>query len=121
MFEEVDPNMFVGNGLVHTLGPGRGRGRAKKPPPTKLKDFYDQKLGGKKAGNPPLNRGTTLDFVDMMMDAREAKQQMVQSNMRLVVSIARKYCNVGVSLQDLIQEGSLGLSRAAEKFDPGKG
>ena len=57
----------------------------------------------------------------MMIDAKEAKQRMVQSNMRLVVSIARKYSNVGVSLQDLVQEGSLGLSRAAEKFDPSKG
>ena len=46
---------------------------------------------------------------------------MVQSNMRLVVSIARKYANVGVNLQDLVQEGSLGLTRAAEKFEPQKG
>lgn len=119
MFEEVDPNMFSGNGLAHTLGPGRGRGRVKKPPPTFLKAFYDQKQ--RKSGVAPLNRGTTLEFVDMMMDARAAKQQMVQSNMRLVVSIARKYSHVGVSLQDLVQEGSLGLSRAAEKFDPSKG
>lgn len=119
MFEEVDPNKFVGNGLAQTMGPGRGKGRVKQPPPTKLKDFYDYKT--KKKGATPLNRGTTLDFVDMMMDARLAKQQMVQSNMRLVISIARKYAHVGVSLQDLVQEGSLGLSRAAEKFDPSKG
>ena len=119
MFDEVDPNMFVGNGLAHTAGPGRGRGRTKKPPPTKLKDFYDTKKRTK--NSVPVNRGTVSDFVDMMVDAREAKQLMVQSNMRLVVSIARKYSNVGVGLQDLVQEGSLGLSRAAEKFDPSKG
>jgi RNA polymerase primary sigma factor len=65
--------------------------------------------------------GTVTDFVETMLTGREAKQRMVQSNMRLVVSIARKYSNVGVNLQDLVQEGSLGLSRAAEKFEPQKG
>lgn len=56
-----------------------------------------------------------------MLDARQAKQLMVQANMRLVISISKKYSKVGVSLQDLVQEGSIGLSRAAEKFDPTKG
>lgn len=132
MFVETDPNMFIGNGLAHTAGPGRGRGRAKKPPPMRLKDFYDDsELRAANGGNPPskkdekalepINRGTVTDFIEMMMTAKEAKQRMVQSNMRLVVSIARKYCNVGVNLQDLVQEGSLGLSRAAEKFEPSKG
>lgn len=132
MFEETDPTMFVGNGMAHAAGPGRGRGRAKKAPPMKLKDFYDD--SELKAANPgktisqsrrrqlePINRGTVTKFIEMMMTAKEAKQRMVQCNMRLVVSIARKYANVGVNIQDLVQEGSLGLSRAAEKFEPTKG
>src|ERR1035438_2541308 len=49
----------------------------------------------------------------------EARDRMVRANLRLVVNIARSYTGKGLGLQDLIEEGNLGLLRAVEGFDPG--
>jgi RNA polymerase primary sigma factor len=51
----------------------------------------------------------------------EAQQRLVEANLRLVVSIAKRYNNHGIHLLDLVQEGNLGLIRAAQKFDPSRG
>ena len=54
-------------------------------------------------------------------EASDARQRFIQSNLRLVVSIAKRYRSAGLPLLDLIQEGNLGLMRAVEKFDPHRG
>ena len=51
----------------------------------------------------------------------EARNELVSANLRLVVSLAKRYQGCGMSLQDLIQEGNIGLMKAAEKFDASKG
>lgn len=52
---------------------------------------------------------------------REARQRLIESNLRLVISIAKKYASSPEQLMDLIQEGNIGLLKAVEKFDPAKG
>ena len=69
-----------------------------------------------KAANLP-----TWELAVRIQEAEEAKRRLIESNLRLVVSIAKRYASRGISLADLIQEGNLGLIRAVEKFDPERG
>lgn len=53
--------------------------------------------------------------------SEEAKKKMMESNLRLVVNVAKKYCGRGIDFEDLIQEGNLGLKKAVEEYDVSKG
>jgi RNA polymerase sigma factor (sigma-70 family) len=89
----------------------------------KIKRYHDldriRKQLTKELGRPPTNRewnaATDIPLLAFQVGQR-AKKRLINANLRLVVSIAKRYLNRGVEFQDLIQEGNLGLIRATEKF-----
>ena len=68
-----------------------------------------------------LSDELVADLEAVAADGRRAKAHMLEANLRLVVSVAKKYSDRGLSLLDVVQEGNLGLIRAVEKFDYSKG
>ena len=79
--------------------------------------FAEHKLGTE----PDLPADYRRDLGLVAEDGRRAKAHMLEANLRLVVSVAKKYSDRGLSLLDVVQEGNLGLIRAVEKFDYTKG
>lgn len=78
-----------------------------------------RKTRGRRPTVPPLHKVEIES--EATKEAREAKQQLIEANLRLVLHLARKYRGFGVDLMDLVQEGNLGLMHAVEKFDYKKG
>ncbi|MFJ9644912.1 RNA polymerase sigma factor [Streptomyces sp. NPDC101206] len=79
--------------------------------------FAEEKLGN----TPDLDLGLALDLDKLVVMGRMAKRRLIESNLRLVVSVAKRYVGRGLTMLDLVQEGNLGLIRAVEKFDYTRG
>jgi RNA polymerase primary sigma factor len=118
---EVDAvyRMFEERG-IEIVEPGQERDAAPPPPAPTFESTTDAlQLFLRETGRHPLL--TAAQEVELAKKIergdQQAKQRMIQSNLRLVVSIAKNYRNQGLPFLDLIQEGTLGLIRAVEKFD----
>ncbi|MFG3285192.1 RNA polymerase sigma factor [Streptomyces sp. NPDC048111] len=79
--------------------------------------FAEEKLGS----TPDLDSQLALDLDKLVVMGRMAKRRLIEANLRLVVSVAKRYVGRGLTMLDLVQEGNLGLIRAVEKFDYARG
>ena len=79
--------------------------------------FAEEKL----LNTPDLDTRLALDLDRLVVMGRMAKRRLIEANLRLVVSVAKRYVGRGLTMLDLVQEGNLGLIRAVEKFDYARG
>ncbi len=79
--------------------------------------FAEEKL----SNTPSLESQLALDLDRLVVMGRMAKRRLIEANLRLVVSVAKRYVGRGLTMLDLVQEGNLGLIRAVEKFDYARG
>lgn len=105
------------------LNSGRGRGSLAHKDLLNAKNLDATQLYLNEIGfSPLLSAEEEVYFSRLALKGDEAaRKRMIESNLRLVVKIARRYINRGLTLLDLIEEGNLGLIRAVEKFDPERG
>ncbi|MFE7466464.1 RNA polymerase sigma factor [Streptomyces sp. NPDC057499] len=79
--------------------------------------FAEERL----AGTPDPDTRLAVDLDRLVVMGRTAKRRLIEANLRLVVSVAKRYVGRGLTMLDLVQEGNLGLIRAVEKFDYARG
>ena len=105
------------------LNSGRGRGSVAHKDLLNAKNLDATQLYLNEIGfSPLLSAEEEVYFSRLSLKGDEAaRKRMIESNLRLVVKISRRYINRGLTLLDLIEEGNLGLIRAVEKFDPERG
>jgi RNA polymerase nonessential primary-like sigma factor len=117
--------VLLGDAAVVTAKRGKRKVLRKRPAPVLVKQknldatqLYLNEIGF----SPLLSPEEEVYFARRALQGHEdARKRMIESNLRLVVKIARRYVNRGLTLLDLIEEGNLGLIRAVEKFDPERG
>jgi RNA polymerase primary sigma factor len=101
----------VGNGRLLTFDEELSLGRAVQTGLTAQNALRDA----------TVTRGERADLDRKVAEGQRARARLIEMNLRLVISVARRYVNRGMPLEDLIQEGNLGLFRAVDKYDPARG
>jgi RNA polymerase nonessential primary-like sigma factor len=111
------------SGLDFTDSPGVGARQRDRDPPETDAHFDATRMYLSEIGFSPLLSAEEEVYYARLAQRGDAngRRRMIESNLRLVVKIARRYVNRGLALLDLIEEGNLGLIRAVEKFDPERG
>src|ERR687893_1405008 len=95
----------------------RRTARLKEEAPELLPDYFGRIDKGKL-----LTHQEEIDFSKRAKAGdKKARQRLIEKNLRLVISVAKKYRGMGLPFEDLIQEGNIGLMKAVEKFDPDRG